>query len=198
MMQKILLATTNHGKIIEMKALLRDLPLRIYTPDELNLYLDVEENGKTYLENAVLKASIYAEKSGLLTLADDTGLEVEALNGAPGLHSARFVGRDDASDHDRRQLLLERLAGTSRPWLARFVCSVVLEDPSGKMEFTEGECKGEIIPDERGTHGFGYDPLFFIPTISKTMAELSLEEKNRLSHRAMAVKAIYPLIESWI
>jgi len=188
----LLFASTNRGKIRELTALLKGAGWGLTTPDELGLDLDVEETGQTYEENARLKAAAFCQASGLHSLADDTGLEVSALDGAPGLHSARFSSTPNASDADRRQLLIARLRGKPRPWLARFVCVVALASPDGRVESAFGSCDGEIIPDERGREGFGYDRIFLFPELDKTMAELEMEEKNRISHRAMAVRAIIP------
>jgi len=188
----LLFASTNRGKIQELAALLKGTGYGLTTPDELGLDLDVEETGQTYEENARLKAAAFCQASGLYSLADDTGLEVSALDGAPGLHSARFSSIPNASDADRRQLLISRLRNKPRPWLARFVCVVALASPDGPMESAFGSCDGEIIPDERGREGFGYDRIFLFPKLNKTMAELKMEEKNRISHRAMAVRAIIP------
>jgi len=154
----------------------------------------VDEYGLSYKENARLKANAYCQASGLPCLADDTGLEVSALNGAPGLHSARFSPKPNASDADRRQLLLTHLQGKPRPWLARFVCAVALAIPDGRTECAFGVCEGEIIPQEQGEGGFGYDRIFWFPDLGKTMADLTMAEKNRISHRAMAVRSIIPYL----
>ncbi len=190
----ILLATTNRGKILEMNSLLAGLPAgtRLLTPDELHLVLVVPETAGTYTGNARLKAETYSQATGLLTLADDSGLEVDALDGAPGIHSARYSPKPQASDADRRSLLLANLKDFRRPWQARFCCVVTLAEPERKTVSYEGFCPGEIIPEERGTNGFGYDPIFYIPELGKTMAELSMAEKNRLSHRGRAVRAAMP------
>lgn len=194
-MPALLLASSNPGKIDEMRCLLADLEIELLTPIQLALQLQVEESGATYAENAALKASAFARAAGMLTMADDSGLEVEALDGAPGLHSARFAPLPGASDADRREYLLENLAGKSRPWLARFRCVIALVEPyTGKIHFTEGICPGEIIPEERGENGFGYDPVFLVPEMGRTMAELSMQQKNRLSHRARAVGAALPIL----
>lgn len=193
-MHQILLASNNRGKLAEIMALLQGLDLQLLTPDDLGLKLHVEESGSTYAENACLKAQAFCQASGLLTLADDSGLEVAALGGQPGLHSARFSAKPGATDADRRQYLLERLQGKPRPWSARFVCVIALATPDGVIRTVRGECEGEILPEERGSNGFGYDPLFFFPEIGRTMAELTMEEKNRLSHRARAVQAAIPLV----
>jgi XTP/dITP diphosphohydrolase len=150
----------------------------------------------TYAENAAKKALAYAHASGMLTMADDSGLEVEVLNGAPGILSARYAPQMNATDADRRSYLLKQLLPYPRPWTARFHCTVALSTPDGSLYFSEGICLGEIIPEERGLNGFGYDPIFLIPAMGKTMAELGMDEKNRLSHRGQAVLAIQPVLLS--
>jgi len=192
---KMLIATTNPGKITEIKGLLKGLNLTLLTLDDLAMNLKVEETGLTYAQNAVLKAQTYSQASGMVTLADDTGLEVVALGGAPGLHSARFSADPNAGDAERRKLLLEKLRPFPRPWTARFTCTVALATPQGQTQTADGACSGEIVDQERGTRGFGYDHIFLFPDLGKTMAELTLEEKNQVSHRARAVKAIYAEIE---
>lgn len=191
---KILVATNNPGKLVEIQSLLEDASLTLLTPAMVGLAMEVDETGATYAENAALKASAFAQASGLLALADDSGLEVDALGGLPGLRSARFSGRPGASDADRRAYLLERLQGLPRPWTAHFHCTVALAAPGGDLRFAEGQCPGEIIPQERGAHGFGYDPIFLLAELGLTMAELSMEQKNRLSHRARAIQAARPVI----
>lgn len=191
---KILVATGNPGKLVEIQALLDEPSLTLLTPAMLGLGLEVEETGATYAENAALKALAYAQAAGLLTLADDSGLEVAALGGLPGIRSARFSAKPGATDADRRAYLLERLQGQPRPWRAHFHCTVALATPAGELRFAEGQCPGEIIPEERGQNGFGYDPIFLLPELGRTMAELGMEEKNRLSHRARAIKAARPIL----
>jgi XTP/dITP diphosphohydrolase len=190
----LLVATENPGKLIELQALLAQVPARLVSPSGLGLSLHVVEDGSTYAENAARKALAYAKASGLISLADDSGLEVDALNGQPGLYSARFAPQPDATDADRRAYLLSRLEGIPRPWTARFHCTVALAPPEGDLLYATGECLGEIIPQERGSQGFGYDPIFWIPGLKKTMAELDLEEKNLISHRANAVRNAIPAI----
>ena len=186
--KRLLLATRNPGKTEELKSLLGDLPaLELCTPEQIGLNLEVEESGQDYAENAALKAGAFAKASGLPALADDSGLEVEALNGAPGLYSARFSPLSQATDADRRAHLLAALAGKPRPWKARFRSTVAIALPSGEMRLAHGECEGEIIPEERGQGGFGYDRIFLLEGQGRTMAELSMKEKNRLSHRARAI-----------
>jgi len=191
---KLLLATNNPGKRAEIQALLSLLPIELILPADMGLLLNVREEGRTYAENAALKATTFARASRLPTLADDSGLEVQALGGAPGLHSARYAPQPNATDADRRAYLLANLKAHPRPWLARFHCTVALATPDGQVQFAEGECRGEIIPQERGENGFGYDPIFLLPPLQRTMAELSMDEKNQLSHRARAVKAALPFI----
>jgi len=189
-----LLATHNRGKLVEIQSLLDGSGLSLVIPEEIGLQLAVEESGQTYAQNAALKARAFAEASGLLTLADDSGLEVEALNGEPGIRSARYAPRAGATDADRRAYLLERLHNLPRPWLARFRCVIALASPDGDLRFAEGDCEGEIIPEERGQNGFGYDPIFLFPALGRTMAELDLQEKNQVSHRAQAVRAALPIL----
>ncbi len=193
-MKTLLIATTNPGKIKEFCDLLADLPIEIVTPNEINLTLAVNETGHTYQENAHLKARAYADQSGLVAIADDSGLEVEALQGAPGIYSARYTNTPGATDADRRRFLLEQLRGCARPWAARFFCLVAVAEPNGPLHFAEGACPGEIIPEERGEGGFGYDPIFWLPELGLTMAELDRSVKNSLSHRGRAVRAAVPIL----
>ena len=185
---KILLASQNSGKLREIQAILHDLPIQILTPADLGIQLDVAETGSTYAENAALKSKAYADICGCITLADDSGLEVDALNGAPGLYSARYAPAPNATDADRRAYLLENLVGQPHPWTARFRATIAITLPSGETHFANGACDGEIIPQERGEGGFGYDPVFYIAEKDATMAELAEDEKNRISHRARALE----------
>ena len=189
---RLLLATTNSGKLEELNALLQDAPFTLLNPADLGLDLEVAEEGSDYAANARTKALAFAQASGLWALADDTGLEVDALGGGPGLFSRRLAG----SDFERRQRLLLMLASFPRPWTATFRCAVALAGPRGNLLTADGDCPGEILPTPRGAGGFGYDPLFLVAGTTQTMAELSLEEKNRLSHRARAVRALWPELKS--
>jgi XTP/dITP diphosphohydrolase len=188
-MKKLLIATNNKGKVKELQDLLQDTGIELVTPAQIGLDLDVVEDGHTYAENATKKAVAFAQASGLISLADDSGLEVDALEGAPGLYSARYGSPDGGklSDAGRRAFLLQTLQGKPRPWNARFHATIAIAIPNGETHLAEGFCEGEIIPEERGTGGFGYDPIFLLPEMGKTMAELPMDEKNRLSHRAQAV-----------
>lgn len=194
MSAKLFIATTNRGKREELIGLLSPLPLELVFPGQLDASFEVEETGTTYAENALLKAQAFCLRSGIATLADDTGLEVDALDGRPGLHSARYIAAPGATDADRRRQLLTELAGHPRPWTAHFTCSVAVVLPTGDTSLTSGNVWGEILPEEQGQGGFGYDRLFFIPELGKTMAELTLGEKNSYSHRARAVKAAIPYL----
>ena len=185
---KLLIATNNSGKKREISALFEGTSIELCFPEDLNLSTDVEETGSTYAENAALKAETLCRLSGLPALGDDTGLEVAVLDGRPGLHSARYLPDANATDADRRAKILSELGSKPHPWRARFVCVVALAFPGESTQFFEGEVGGEIIDRESGEHGFGYDRLFWIPQVNKTMAELNMQEKNQISHRAMAVK----------
>lgn len=187
-MLQLLIATHNRGKLHELLPLLGDLPIHLVTPHDLGLHLEVEETGTTYAENARLKAAAFAQASGLLTLADDSGLEVDALGGAPGVYSARYAG-EGASDAARRARLIHALRAVPAPRPARFRCVIAIAQPNGTIAYFEGVCEGEILLEERGTHGFGYDPLFFLPEPGCTMAELPSAVKNQVSHRARAAQA---------
>ncbi len=197
-MPRLLIATSNPGKVRELQAMLSGLPVELTTPKMLRRTLSVDETGHTYRANAALKATAYALATGLPTLADDSGLEVEALNNLPGIRSARFAPRPNTDDAGRRAYLLENLAPHPRPWRARFVCVVCLALPDGSLHFAEGVCPGEIIPQERGAGGFGYDPIFYLTERGCTMAELPAEEKNRISHRGRAIRALRPVLEQFL
>jgi XTP/dITP diphosphohydrolase len=185
---KLLIATTNRGKALEYKALLSGIPYEIVTMPEQGLYLEVEETGATFEENARLKALALATESGLLSLADDSGLEVDALGGKPGVHSSRYAG-EGASDEDRYRLLLDKLRDVpDGRRAARFRCVIAIAAPGGQVELYSGECPGVITKEPKGKNGFGYDPVFYLPELRKTMAELSPEEKNRISHRSRAAE----------
>ena len=192
-MKQLLLASRNPGKCREMRVLLQPLGVEIIDVIELATEVRVDEIGKTYAENASLKARIFAEHFHIWAIGDDTGLEVDVLEGAPGLHSARLVG-PGGLDVERRSHLLSLLGSHPRPWTARFRCVVALAGPEGGIDLAEGDCEGEIIPDERGDGGFGYDSVFLVKGTGRTMAEIRPEEKNRVSHRARAVQALLPTL----
>jgi len=196
MKNNLLIASENPGKIKEIKDILSAFDGTLITSKDMDLALKVEETGDTYAKNARLKAFAYLNASGIATLADDSGLEVNALNGAPGIYSARFSPEPDANDADRRVYLLEQLKELPQPWKAHFHCTAILALPSGMTYETRGRCDGVIIPQERGTGGFGYDQIFYLPEFSATMAELPAHRKNAISHRARALIAMLPMIQS--
>jgi XTP/dITP diphosphohydrolase len=192
MVSKLLAATGNPGKLKEIKAILRGINIDIISPNDISLNIEVAETGVTYAQNARIKAEAYYRASGLPILADDSGLEVDILNGKPGIHSARFSPKEHATDADRREYLLKQLKNKSHPWKAHFHCTAILLIPNRVIVEINGRCDGVIIPEEHGEHGFGYDPIFFVPEFAATMAELKPPIKNLISHRAKALKALMP------
>ncbi len=197
-MPKLLLATTNPGKAREYAGLLDGLPVEVVTLKEAGVAADVEETGATIAENAVLKATEYARRTGLLTLADDSGLEVDALGGEPGPRSARYAG-EGASDEERNRFLLAKLASVPEGQRkARFRCVIAIATPNLDVRTAEGTCEGVIARQPRGANGFGYDPLFYLPDVGKHMAELPLEHKNRISHRGKAMAGARAIVEELV
>ena len=195
MLPKLLLATNNQAKVREYRHLLQNLPCEMVTLAEQGISTVVAEIGQSLEDNARLKATVLASESQLLALADDSGLEVDALGGEPGPLSARYAG-EAASDKDRVSYLLAKLKDV--PWekrSARFRCVIALAIPDGEVEFCYGERRGFITFEPRGEEGFGYDPLFYLPELDKTMAELSLEVKNQVSHRGQAAREVYQRLE---
>jgi XTP/dITP diphosphohydrolase len=194
-MRKLLIATHNVGKVEEYRQLLADLPLAIRSLDDEGITVDVEETGTTFAENATLKARAYAEMTGLWTWADDSGLEVEALDGRPGVYSARYAGPDATSAERNAKLVSELQALGESNRRARFRCVVALCLPgagdAGEAPIltTTGSVEGQIIDAPRGEHGFGYDPIFYLPEFGKTMAQLPAADKNAISHRGHAARA---------
>ena len=191
----LLLASNNPGKLREVRALFAEV--EVVAPAALGLALDVEESGQTFAANAQLKARAFAAASGQIALADDSGLEVDALDGAPGIYSARYGG-PDLDDAGRCQLLLAELAPYPEPAQrrARFRCVLCAASPDGRQCQAEGTCAGLIALSPAGANGFGYDPVFLVPAYAQTMAELDPQIKNRLSHRAQALAALRPLLAS--
>lgn len=188
MSHKLLLATNNKGKVREYRSLLKDIPFELVTPADEGITAEVNEVGESMEENARLKAALSAAESRLLALADDSGLEVDALGGEPGMLSHRYAG-EEASDSDRVEYLLSRLKGVPEGQrTARFRCVIAIAIPGGNVELCSGECRGTITFEPRGELNFGYDPVFFVPELGRTMAELSLEEKNSISHRGQAAR----------
>jgi len=189
------MATKNPAKVREYSRLLEGIPYEIVTLADQGIYQTVDETGKTLEENAVLKAKSCARQSNLLTLADDSGLEVDALGGEPGPLSARFAGKG-ASDNERIDYLLSKLTGV--PWeerTARFRCMIAIASPQGEVKLCQGECRGIIAFEPKGENGFGYDPIFYLRRLQKTMAELTLDEKNEVSHRGQAAREARRVLE---
>ncbi len=193
MKQRLLIATHNQGKVQEYRGLLQDLPLALTYLDEVGIEEDVAETGNTFAANAILKAQEFARVSGLWTWADDSGLEVDALQGAPGVYSARYAG-PGATDQDRYEKLLMALQPYPRPWTARFQCVVAIARPAAGIETCAGTLEGLITNMPRGSHGFGYDPVFFVPNFGRTLAELPTSVKNQISHRALASAQVKTLL----
>ena len=195
MERKLLLATSNRGKVNEYRSLLKGIPSKLVSLADEGITTVVEETGESLEENARLKATILATESRVLTLADDSGLEVDALGGEPGPLSARYAG-EGASDSEKVDYLLSRLLNI--PWqkrTARFRCVIALATPDGEVEFCYGDCPGYITFVPRGKNGFGYDPIFYLPELDKTMAEIPEELKNQISHRAQAAGKVPQLLQ---
>jgi len=185
MKRMLLVATHNQGKLLEYRRLLQDLPLTLTYLDEIGIVEEAPETGDTFTANAVGKAQHYATLTGLWTWADDSGLEVDALQGAPGVHSARYAG-PEATDRDRYEKLLKELQSYPRPWTARFQCVVAVARPDAAGETCAGSLEGLITKVPRGANGFGYDPVFFVPELGRTLAEVEPALKNSISHRGQA------------
>jgi XTP/dITP diphosphohydrolase len=193
-MTRLLLATTNRGKAAEYRSLLEGLDLDLVTLDQVGISQEAPEDFDTFAANARSKAAFYAALGGLLTIADDSGLEVDALGGEPGVRSSRYAG-DNATDAGRVNFLLNKLKGV--PWekrTARFKCVIAVARPTGQIETVEGECSGYITLEPKGANGFGYDPIFFVPEYGKTIAELPVSIKNEISHRGRAAKNAIPIL----
>jgi XTP/dITP diphosphohydrolase len=195
---KLLLGTNNQAKVREYRSLLTDLDYELVTMAEQGISVAVEEVGESLEENARLKAKAIAARSQLLTLADDSGLEVDALGGEPGRLSARYAG-ENATDKELVAYLLQRLDGVPREKrTARFRCVIALATPGGKVELCSGDCPGLITFEPRGERGFGYDPIFYLPELDKTMAELTLEQKNKISHRGQAARKAAKVLQNMV
>ena len=187
-MDKIIFATGNEGKMKEVRMILEDLGLPVLSLKDAGITADVEENGTTFEENAQIKAKAIMEMTGALVLADDSGLEVDALDKEPGIYSARYMGHD-TSYHIKNQNIIDRLEGkVGEERSARFVCAIAAAFPDGRVLITRGTMEGQIGYEEKGENGFGYDPIFYLPEYQCYSAELSLEEKNKLSHRGKSLR----------
>ena len=188
MKKRIIFATGNEGKMKEVRMILEDLGLPVLSLKDAGITADVEENGTTFEENAQIKAKAIMEMTGALVLADDSGLEVDALDKEPGIYSARYMGHD-TSYHIKNQNIIDRLEGkVGEERSARFVCAIAAAFPDGRVLITRGTMEGQIGYEEKGENGFGYDPIFYLPEYQCYSAELSLEEKNKLSHRGKALR----------
>lgn len=193
---KILLATQNQGKVRELQDMLSDAQIEVLSLRDVSNWEDVEETGSTFAENAALKAHAAAEKTGYISLADDSGLEVDALGGAPGVYSARYAGepKDDERNNDKLLEALQDVPDEKRT--GRFRCALVIVTPEGQEFLTEGTVEGRILHARRGQEGFGYDPLFFVSDFGRTMAELTMSQKNKISHRAQAMQKAIPILKN--
>ena len=196
-MRALLVATTNRHKLEEYRTIFSDIPFQLLSLNDIHLDLDVEETGTTFQENAELKALTYARASGILSLADDSGIEIDALGGAPGIYSARFAGVDTPYE-ERFRIIFERLRGLSAAQrTAHFRCVITIAEPSGYHQSVEGSIDGVITDVPRGANGFGYDPIFLVPELGQTTAEIPPEQKNQISHRGRAARKARTLLENW-
>ncbi|MDY3109224.1 MAG: XTP/dITP diphosphatase [Lachnospiraceae bacterium] len=197
-MKKIVFATGNQGKLREVKKILADLNVDIVSMKEEGIQIDVDENGTTFAENAQIKATAIGAHTDAIVLADDSGLVIDALNGEPGIYSARYLG-EDTSYRIKNQNLIDRLEGVpDEKRTARFVCAIAAALPDGTVLHTEGTIEGIIGYEERGENGFGYDPIFCVPKLGKTTAELTDDEKNAISHRGSALEKMKVLLREYI
>ena len=195
-MKKLILASNNKKKLKELREILSDMDFEVISQRDAGCDFEVEETGETFEENAYLKAVAVTKATGLTAIADDSGLVVDALNGAPGVHSARYGGSHDNSDEFRLKLLLKNMVSHEKR-TARFVSCICCTLPDGMVLRTRGECEGEIIREPRGNGGFGYDPVFEVLGTGKTMAELAPEEKNAVSHRGKALEKFKALLKGF-
>ncbi len=193
-MNKIIFATTNTGKIKEIKEILSDCDVEVISMKEMNITTDVEENGTTFEENSLIKARAISKLTGLPVLADDSGLEVDYLNGEPGIYSARYLGRDTDYDYKNNYIIDKLKDAKDSERSARFVCVISLVLPDGREFVKKGIMEGRIGYEIKGENGFGYDPIFYLPEYGKTSAEISGEEKNKISHRGKALRAMKKVI----
>jgi XTP/dITP diphosphohydrolase len=197
-MKKFIVATKNKGKIKEIKAILSDFKIQVLSMEEVGINTDIEENGKTFEDNALLKAQEVFKATAEMVMADDSGLEVDYLGGAPGVHSDRFAG-EGATDQDKNIKLLGMLHGVPfEKRTARFICAVAVILPEGNSFIVKGTCEGFIAFEPRGNNGFGYDPLFYLPQYDRTIAEISSNEKNLISHRGKALQLMVQQLKKHI
>lgn len=193
-MDKIVFATTNEGKVKEIKEILAGFPIEVVSMKEMNITADIEENGATFEENSLIKAREVSKITGLPAMADDSGLEVDYLNGEPGIYSARYLGRDTDYNYKNNYIIEKLENAKDEERSARFVCVISLVLPDGREFIKKGVMEGRIAYEIKGENGFGYDPVFYLPEYGMTSAELSGEEKNKISHRGKALGAMKELI----
>ena len=193
-MDKIVFATTNEGKVKEIKEILAGFPIEVVSMKEMNITADIEENGATFEENSLIKAREVSKLTGLPAMADDSGLEVDYLNGEPGIYSARYLGRDTDYNYKNNYIIEKLKNAKDEERSARFVCVISLVLPDGREFIKKGVMEGMIAYEIKGENGFGYDPVFYLPEYGMTSAELSGEEKNKISHRGKALGAMKELI----
>lgn len=194
MMDKIVFATTNEGKVKEIKEILEGFPVEVVSMKEMNITTDVEENGTTFEENSLIKAREISKLTGLPALADDSGLEVDYLNGEPGIYSARYLGKDTDYNYKNNYIIDRLKEAEDKERSARFICVISLVLPDGREFVKKGVMEGRIGYEIKGENGFGYDPIFYLPEYGKTSAELSSDEKNKISHRGKALRAMKEVI----
>lgn len=195
-MKRIIFATGNAGKMREIREILADLPVQVVSMKEAGIQADIVEDGKTFSENAVIKAKAIMEMTGEVVLADDSGLEIDYLNKEPGIYSARYMG-EDTSYRVKNANLIARLSGVpDEKRTARFVCAIAAAFPDGTVKITEGTIEGRIGYEERGENGFGYDPIFYVPEYGCSTAQLSEEEKNKISHRGKALTNMKEILKA--
>lgn len=189
-MKKVIFATGNEGKMKEIREILGDLDIELLSLKDAGITADIEENGSTFEENAIIKAKAISQLTGEIVLADDSGLEIDYLNKEPGIYSARYMG-EDTSYHIKNANLIQRLEGVpDQQRTARFVCAIAAAFPDGTVKTVRASMEGRIGYEEKGENGFGYDPIFYLPEYGCSSAEISMEEKNKISHRAKALRAI--------
>lgn len=197
-MKKIIVATQNQGKVKEIKAVLSDLPVEVYTMGEVGLDMDIEENGTTFEENAIIKAEALTSYTDAIVIADDSGLEIDYLNKEPGVYSARYLGKDTPYT-EKNQIILDRLKDVKREErTARFVCAIAMAMKGKETQTAVQTLEGYIGFEAQGTNGFGYDPIFFVPGLERSTATLTMEEKNEISHRAKALRVMKEKIKSML
>lgn len=197
-MKKIVVATQNQGKVKEIKAVLGDLPVEVYTMGEVGLDMDIEENGTTFEANAIIKAEALREYTDAIVIADDSGLEIDYLNKEPGVYSARYLGKDTPYT-EKNQIILDRLKDVKREErTARFVCAIAMAMKGKETQTAVETIEGYIGFEAQGTNGFGYDPIFFVPGLERSTATLTMEEKNEISHRAKALRAMKEKIKDML